>query len=103
VLVAARATSVCALVVACLVLRPSFDPAAVPILAVIGIADTAANGLFVAATTLGLLAVVSVLSSLYPVVTVGLAQLHLGERIDRVQGAGVALALVGVGLLSAAA
>jgi drug/metabolite transporter (DMT)-like permease len=103
VLVAARTASVCALAVACLIVRPSVSRADLPVMAAIGVADTAANGLFVAASTRGPLAVVSVLSSLYPVVTVGLAQLHLGERLDRLQGAGVVLALVGVGLLSAAA
>ena len=103
VLVTARATSVPLLLLGCLILRPRVVRADVPVMLVIGVADTAATGLFVAATTFGPLAVVSVLSSLYPVVTVGLAQLRLGERIGRVQGAGVALALLGVGVLTATA
>jgi drug/metabolite transporter (DMT)-like permease len=103
VLVTARATSVPVLLLGCLILRPTVVRATVPVMLVIGVADTAATGLFVAATTFGPLAVVSVLSSLYPVVTVGLAQLRLGERIGRVQGAGVALALLGVCVLTATA
>jgi drug/metabolite transporter (DMT)-like permease len=70
-------------------------------MAVAGLLDTSANGFFVAAAGEGLLSVVGVLGSLYPVVTVTLAHLHLGERIARVQQVGVALALAGVLLISA--
>ena len=48
--------------------------------------------LFAAASTRGLVSVVSVLSSLYPVV-VALARTVLAERIARAQQAGVVLAL----------
>jgi drug/metabolite transporter (DMT)-like permease len=81
--------------------RPGVPLAAVPPIALVGILDTTANGLFVAASSRGLLSVVGVLSSLYPVVTVALAQVHLGERIARIQQIGVALALAGVLLISA--
>ena len=54
------------------------------------LADTAV--LFAAASTRGLVSVVSVLSSLYPVV-VALARTVLAERIARAQQAGVVLAL----------
>ena len=42
----------------------------------------------------------SVLGSEYPVVTVILAQKLLGERVSRPQAAGIALALIGVGIVS---
>jgi drug/metabolite transporter (DMT)-like permease len=42
-----------------------------------------------------------VLASLYPVVTVALAQLFLGERIHRLQQFGVVLVLAAVALISA--
>lgn len=54
----------------------------------------------VAATT-GLVSVVSVLATLNPVITVGLAVLVLGERLNRRQQVGVATALAGVVLLAA--
>jgi drug/metabolite transporter (DMT)-like permease len=71
------------------------------VLAVIGILDLAGNAFFAVATTKGLIGVVSVLSSLYPIVTIGLARLVLRERLHPVQAAGVAAALAGVGLIAA--
>ena len=73
--------------------------AAAPVAAV-GLVDVGANALFAAASTHGLLALVSVLGSLYPVTTVLLAQLVLGERLTRVQVGGVGVALAGVAALS---
>jgi drug/metabolite transporter (DMT)-like permease len=70
-------------------------------LAVVGLLDVAANTLFALASREGLLAIVSVLGSLYPVPTVLLAHVVLGERITTAQKAGVAVALVGVALVSA--
>lgn len=55
---------------------------------------------YAAATQAGDLSVVSVIGSLFPVVTVGLAFAFLGERLSRLQSAGVAAALVGVVVLS---
>jgi drug/metabolite transporter (DMT)-like permease len=75
-------------------------PANIPVVAGIGLLDSAANGLFVAAAERGFLSIVSVLGSEYPVVTVILAQTLLGERVSRPQAAGIALALVGVGIVS---
>lgn len=69
-------------------------------LAVVGCLDMTANALFAAASTRGLVSVVSVLASLYPVVVVALARSVLHERIARAQQAGIALALAGVGLIS---
>ena len=70
-----------------------------PVLAV-GLCDTAANVLFALASTRGLLSVVSVLTSLYPAVTVGLAALILRERVSHRQLAGGAAVLAGAALLS---
>jgi drug/metabolite transporter (DMT)-like permease len=67
----------------------------------IGVLDTGGNALFAAASTHGLLSVVSVLASLYPVVTVLLARIVLGERVQRTQDAGVVVALAGVVLITA--
>lgn len=66
-----------------------------------GLADTLANVTFLLATEEGQLAVVSVLSSLYPVATVLLARVVLAERMTRTQGLGLLAALVATGLLSA--
>jgi drug/metabolite transporter (DMT)-like permease len=71
----------------------------VPVAAV-GLADVGANALFAFASGHGLLALVSVLGSLYPVTTVLLAHVMLGERLTRVQLAGVGVALAGVAALS---
>ena len=68
----------------------------------IGFLDTGGNALFAAASSShGLLSVVSVLASLYPVVTVLLARIVLGERVQRTQDAGVLVALAGVVLITA--
>jgi drug/metabolite transporter (DMT)-like permease len=72
-------------------------------LVAVGLLDTGGNALFAAAAeTHGLLSVVSVLGSLYPVVTVLLARWALGERVQRSQDLGVAVALAGVALITAA-
>ena len=70
-------------------------------LVAIGTFDIVANLVFAIATTMGLLAIVSVLGSLYPVVTVVLAWLVLRERLAPAQYVGVAVALVGVAAISA--
>jgi drug/metabolite transporter (DMT)-like permease len=72
-----------------------------PVLVAVGLFDVGANVLFVLATTRGLVSVVSVLASLYPVVTVVLARLVLGERASALQRAGAAAALGGAALITA--
>jgi drug/metabolite transporter (DMT)-like permease len=67
-----------------------------PALAVIGLGDVTANGLFAFSSSRGLVSVASVLGSLYPVATLFWARLLLGERLRRVQTTGVVLTLVGV-------
>lgn len=66
-----------------------------------GLADSLANLLFLLATRAGLLSLASVVSSQYPVVVVLLSVLILGERLQRPQQAGAALALAAVALISA--
>jgi len=72
-----------------------------PIVAV-GLCDVGANALFALATQHGLLSLVSVLGSLFPVMTLVLARFVLGERLTRLQVCGVAAAMVGVAALSSA-
>ena len=74
---------------------------ALPALATIAVLDTLANVLFALATREGLLALVAVAGSLYPVTTVLLARFVLGERLVAVQRAGVILALTGAVLIAA--
>ena len=53
-------------------------------LATVGTLDITANALFAIASTEGLVSLVSVLGSLYPLTTVALAAVVLGERPHRV-------------------
>lgn len=69
--------------------------------AVLGVLDVGANALFASASTLANAAVVAVLGSLFPVVTLLLARVVLGERLTRIQAAGVGVALAGVLLIGA--
>ncbi len=66
----------------------------------VGLLDNGANVAYLLATREGLLAVVAVLASLYPAFTVLLARVVLGERLQRVQLAGMGLAGAGVALLA---
>ncbi|MBA2332720.1 MAG: EamA family transporter [Actinobacteria bacterium] len=66
----------------------------------VGACDVGANVLFAVATTRGLVSVVSVLTSLYPAVTVALAALLLRERLGRPQLVGAAAVLAGAALLA---
>lgn len=66
-----------------------------------GVLDMAANALFLLASRHGLLALVGVLSSLYPASTVLLARLVLDERLLGLQVAGLVLAGAGVVLIAA--
>jgi drug/metabolite transporter (DMT)-like permease len=74
---------------------------ALGLLVVVGLGDTFATLLYSIATTRGLLSVVAVLASLYPIVIVVLARVLLAERVARAQLGGVAVALAGVALISA--
>lgn len=65
-----------------------------------GLLATAAVVLFLLATQGGLLTVASVLTSLYPAVTIALAAAVLRERVHLVQGAGLVLCGVAVALVA---
>jgi drug/metabolite transporter (DMT)-like permease len=71
------------------------------VLVAVGVLDVGANASFAYASRQGLLSVVAVLGSLYPVVTVLLARQVHGERLQRVQVTGAAATLAGVVLISA--
>jgi drug/metabolite transporter (DMT)-like permease len=71
------------------------------LIALVAIGDLLANLFFAIASTLGLLSITSVLSSLYPVVTVLLAGIVLRERLRSIQIVGVGVTMLGVGLISA--
>jgi drug/metabolite transporter (DMT)-like permease len=103
VLLAARASAGALLIGALVALRPRIAARRgdLPSLALIGLLDVAANALIALGTDTGLVSVVAVLGSLYPVATVVLARAVLGERLAAIQAAGVAAALAGVVLLAA--
>ena len=68
---------------------------------VVGVAvfDMAGNALYVLATQSGRLDVAATLSSLYPVTTIVLAIVLLGERVTRSHAAGIAAAIVAIVLI----
>jgi drug/metabolite transporter (DMT)-like permease len=66
-----------------------------------GTLDCSATALYAVANTKGALSIVSVVGSLYPVMTLLLARVVLGERIRRLQQVGVAAALTGVAMIAA--
>ena len=99
----ARGTSLLLAIVLALLVGASLRAprATLPVLVVVGLCDVGANMLFSLATTHGFLSVVSVLSALYPVVTVALAALVLHERVSGTQRLGVLGALAGAALITA--
>jgi drug/metabolite transporter (DMT)-like permease len=101
--VAARACSFSIAVVAALVTRSSLRPPrrTLPMLVGVGVFDTGANVLVAAATTHGAAGIVAVLGALYPVVTVLLAWVVLGERLSPTKRAGGAIALAGAAFVAA--
>jgi len=101
--VAARSTSVTLAVTAAFVMSAGLTAprALVPAVVAVGVFDTGANVLVAFAVTLGAAGVVAVLSALYPLVTVTLARLVLGERLDRLRRSGGVLALAGAALVAA--
>jgi drug/metabolite transporter (DMT)-like permease len=68
----------------------------VPAIASIGVLIIIADSMYAAASREGLLTVVAVLSSLYPIVTITLARVVLDERIRAGQRLGIAACLGGV-------
>jgi drug/metabolite transporter (DMT)-like permease len=100
---AARLASVPVAVVAALVTAATLRPPRrlLPLLVGVGVFDTASNVVVAAATTYGAVGIVAVLSSLYPVVTMVLAWLVLGERLGLSKRVGGGVALAGAALVAA--
>jgi drug/metabolite transporter (DMT)-like permease len=80
--------------------RLALPLAVAPILLLAGLGDLGGNLFVVLALATAPLSVTAVVSSLYPVVTILLAAGTLGERLGRLQGAGVGLALLGIVLIA---
>lgn len=102
--VAARSASVAlAVTAALLVTGASLRPPRplLPVLVAIGVFDTGANVFVAFASTRGAAGIVAVLSALYPVVTVVLARLVLGERLSRGRRVGGGVALAGAAFVAA--
>jgi len=78
-----------------------FSKKDMPLLIFIGAADFLANLLLGIACTKGLVSVAMVFGSLYPIATAVLAYKLLQERLLRVQYLGIALAVIGVSIISA--
>jgi len=76
--------------------RPSLPPGVVAGAAAAGLAGSVASLLYFLSTHEGMLAIVAVVTSLYPGFTVVLAAFVLRERVGVVQGAGLALAALAV-------
>ena len=71
-----------------------------PAMAAVGALDMAGNGFFILAVQAGSLAVAAVLSSLYPVTTVILATVFLGERLTRSHAVGIGLAAAAIACIA---
>ena len=102
-ILAVRSTStVLALALALAVTAALAPPARLlPAVVAVGVFDTGANVLVAFATTRGSAGVVAVLSALYPVATIVLARVALGERLDRSRRVGGAFALGGAAAVAA--
>jgi drug/metabolite transporter (DMT)-like permease len=100
---AIRVGGVSTVAIALLITRPRLAAVSgsIAVLLTIGFFDVLANALVAVASTKGALPVVAVGGSMYPAFTIALAHGVLGERLARVQWAGVVLALVGVALIAA--
>ncbi|HEU5009835.1 MAG TPA: DMT family transporter, partial [Gaiellaceae bacterium] len=100
---AARTASLPVAVVAALVTATALTAPRrlLPLVAAVGVFDTGANVFVAAATTRGAVGTVAVLSSLYPVTTMLLAWLVLGERLGRPKRLAAAAALAGAAFVAA--
>jgi drug/metabolite transporter (DMT)-like permease len=99
--VVARSTSSLLAIVAAASRRALHAPRRLlPTLIAIGLFDVGANLLLALALNEGFVSIVSVLASLYPVITIALAVVLLRERPNRGQAAGGAAALAGAAMIA---
>jgi drug/metabolite transporter (DMT)-like permease len=103
-LAGARVASFVAFGLAGLVTRTSLVPRAEawPTIAAAGVFDMLANVFYVLAVHTGFIAIVAVISSLYPASTLTLAAIFLRERLSRRQWVGVACAFAGIASIALA-
>ena len=101
-LVAARVMTITVVGVFALVTRRPLvpSPGGLPAIVLSGALDMGANIAFLLASRIGMLSVVSVVTSLYPGPTVLLAWLVFRERMSVTRVVGLALAVTGVALIS---
>jgi drug/metabolite transporter (DMT)-like permease len=99
-LVASRTSSA---VLTAAVAARRFDRSALPLRLVVaaGLLDVGGNALYVLSRELVPISLAAALTALYPIGTMVLARVVLGERLTRLGQVGVALALVGIVLISA--
>ena len=101
VVVARTSSTLLALSAVLVVSAPLRPPTSLlPTIAAVGLFDTTANVLVAFATTYGSAGIVAVLSALYPLTTIVLARVVLGERLDRHRRVGGVLALAGAALVA---
>jgi drug/metabolite transporter (DMT)-like permease len=102
-LVSARVASVAVLIIVSAWVRrlPGLGATSPLVVVGAGVFDVSANALYLLAVHGGLLSIVAVLVSLYPVGTVLCSMIVLGERLRGPQVAGVAVALTAVVCISA--
>lgn len=101
-LITLRMAGIAMMLAAGLTLRQPLRPAPGTgwLLVGVGLLDLSANTAYLLATRQGLLALVALVSSLYPAGTVVLARVVLDEQLARHQAAGLALALAAVSLIA---
>jgi drug/metabolite transporter (DMT)-like permease len=101
-LVSARVVSLIAVIIVARTTRQHWHPtrAALPMILLAGILDVSGNTFFLLAAQSGRLDAATVLSSLYPAVTVILARMLLKEPIARVQAVGILAAVVAIPLIA---
>jgi drug/metabolite transporter (DMT)-like permease len=92
-------------VVAVIVTRAVWRPTGsiLPALVVIGVLDTLGNAFYLIAVQTGQLAIASVLSAMYPVMTIILAAIVMREPITRGHTVGIVLAAIAIALIGAGA
>ena len=96
-----RATQAVLVAVVVIVARSAWRPegSLLPAIAAIGVLEMTATGAFILAVQTGSLAVASIVSALYPVVTILLAAMILRERVSGRHAVGIGLAMLAIALI----